>query len=131
MFSLKVLFKSPSWNTCRANAYYSGLKTTMKKVHFYIVFGVIITFKIIFQLIFFFYNNYVLYIFYNIFYNTFNENTWIKFKHIILKNTLFEYVIITFEKSIQMPTFIYNGILNKNFNLHFNHTTCDKVPLYK
>jgi hypothetical protein len=78
----------------------------------------------------FFNSNYVLYIFYNIFKNTFNENTWIKFKHTILKSTLFKYVILTFQKSTQMPTFIYNNILNKNF-IHFDHKTCDKVPLYK
>jgi len=33
--------------TFRANAYYSGPKMTMKKIHLYIVFGVFITFKTI------------------------------------------------------------------------------------
>jgi hypothetical protein len=71
----------------------------MEKIHFYTVFGVFITFKMIFLINFFFYNKYVLYIFYNIFLNTFNENTWIKFKHIILKSTLFEFMIMAFQKN--------------------------------
>jgi hypothetical protein len=34
---------------------------------------------------------------------------------------------MTFQKSIQMATFINNDILNKNFGLHFDHITCGKV----
>jgi hypothetical protein len=104
---------------------------TMKKIHFtqFLVFSSPL--KWFFKFIFDLYNNYVLYFFYNIFKNTSNENTWIKFNHITLKSTLFEYVILTIQKIIQMPTFIYNGILNNNFNIHFDHTTCDKVLLCK
>jgi len=39
--------------------------------------------------------------------------------------------ILTFQKSIQMPTFINNDILYKNFSFHFDHTTRDKVLLNK
>jgi hypothetical protein len=35
--------------------------------------------------------------------------------------------ILTFQKNTQMAIFINNYILNKNFSLHFDHTTCGKV----
>jgi hypothetical protein len=35
--------------------------------------------------------------------------------------------ILTFQKNIQMVFFNNNDILNKNFSLHFDYTTCGKV----
>jgi hypothetical protein len=44
------------------------------------------------------------------------------------KNTYWK-VLVNFDlpKSTQMAFFINNDIFNKNFNLHFDHTTCGKV----